>query len=422
MTPTRRFMLTAGPAALLGVPASAFAATRKRFVYVLADGGWDVTYCLDPKQGIPTIQGPEVDEDPNDPNDREAVETFSGIPIQVNDAKRPAVRSFFESWGSAVVAVNGIWVGAIAHDPCRRRILTGQESEGFSDLSVIAGAIHGADLPVGSFDCSGVGYSGPLAATTGALGQRAQLATLLDPSLRFPPAKGVAPDVLGDMRPDVQARIASYLTDRRAAYQLGHPDPRARLADLEQSQLRAVRLRDKAADLAASVKPGSEPQMSDTVGLTVELLAREVCSSVLLQSFGAWDTHINNVNQHGYYDGMFTGLSQLLFGLEAAGILQDTLVVVSSEMTRTPTLNEGAGKDHWGHTSALLIGAGLQGGRAFGGTNDLLESLPVNLDSGAVDESRGELNKFDNFAAGVLERLDIDPTEWLPGVAPWRAL
>lgn len=418
MSPTRRNVLLAAPL-LWALPRAAFAASRRRLVVMVADGGWDMTLCMDPKPGAAGVEGPEVDEDVDDPEDREAIQTFAGIPVWVNDTKRPAVRTFFEAWAPSLTVVNGIWVGSIAHDPCRRRMLTGHESTGRSDLTVLAGARHGADLPVGSFDCAGLGSLGPLAATTGGLGRTGQVAGLLDPSLRFPAALGATTDPRGDLPTAAAPAVEAWLANRRAAYRLTHADPRAHLDALDESVVRARRLIDEAADLTSLVVPGHEPRMDDAVDIAVGLLERDIAAAVLLQANGAWDTHVANVNQHGLYDNLFAGLTRLVEGLSGAGLLDDTLVLVTSEMGRTPARNEVSGKDHWGHTSALLIGGGLPGGRVLGATSDTLESELVDLATGLPD-AQGALNKYDNFAAGVLELVDVDPGDTLPGVVPWR--
>jgi hypothetical protein len=104
--------------------------------------------------------------------------------------------------------------------------------------------------------------------------------------------------------------------------------------------------------------------------------------------------------------------------LEQRGLLEDTVVAVLSEMTRTPLRNSATGKDHWGHTSALLLGA-VRGDAVSGGTDHLLESRPIDLTTGELHDG-GELNKYDNLVAGILELVGVDPGDWLPGVTPFR--
>src|SRR5688572_20759843 len=57
----------------------------RRLVLVVLSGGWDSAYCLDPKLNVPGFDPPSLDSDPNDPTDVEQVESFSGLPIAINE-------------------------------------------------------------------------------------------------------------------------------------------------------------------------------------------------------------------------------------------------------------------------------------------------------------------------------------------------
>jgi uncharacterized protein (DUF1501 family) len=106
--------------------------------------------------------------------------------------------------------------------------------------------------------------------------------------------------------------------------------------------------------------------------------------------------------------------------LEREALLDHTLVAVVSEMGRTPRLNGDNGKDHWPVTSALLLGAGVRGGRVLGATSGDLDALSIDLHSG-VPSLDGKQLQAPNFVAGVLEALGIDPEPFAPGVEPFRA-
>ena len=57
----------------------------------------------------------------------------------------------------------------------------------------------------------------------------------------------------------------------------------------------------------------------------------------------------------------------LLDDLDDRGLLDETLVVVLSEMGRTPKINSRAGRDHWvGTYPALFAGAGIIPGAVHG--------------------------------------------------------
>jgi hypothetical protein len=429
--PTRRELLLAA-AATLGAPRFALGAGtgRKPLIVVFAEGGWDVTYCLDPKlscsapDGGPcTIEGPEVDEVLQDADDREAVQHFGAIPVVVNGAKRPAVQAFFERWSGRCHVVNGVWTGSIAHDPCRTRILTGTADGRRPDVATISGYLGGNDLPLGSVDLSGWSMAGPLASSTGRIGFHSQIAALVrdDAQFRAPPAVGLQyplfhPD------PSDEASIDAFVRSRadalRSRFSDGGGDNDRAIDDLFASLDRGQRFRGKAQETLSSLQIGVEANLRDQLGMAVELISNGTCHSVTVDTREEWDTHTGNVSQHGAYNRTFIGLDALAQDLEQRGLLDRVVVAVLSEMTRTPLRNQAGGKDHWGHTSALLFGA-VRGGAVSGSTSHLLESLPMDLATGAPDPS-GALCKYDNLCAGILELVGVDPAEWLPAVVPFR--
>lgn len=398
----------------------------KYLVVVLADGGWDVTFAMDPKDRGGVVEGPWVDEDPSNPFDREELHTFGGVPVMCNAFKRPAVTRFFETFGSDVCVVNGIWTGSIVHQPSRIRLLTGTTQATRPDVATIVGFEKGVsvDRPLGSIDFSGLGYAGDLAATTGRIGARSQLKALLQEGVEFRPPPGAdytfplfAPDEgeAAQLQAHLEARLAAY----RQRHALGSPRTGQLLDDLLESYGRAARLLQEGDLLADPLTLGVKPDLELQADVAAQLLHGGLCHAVTLAHFDSWDTHDINAIQHERYQSLFTAVSRLCQNLKTAGIYDDTVVAVMSEMTRTPRRNSKGGKDHWAHTSALLIGPSVRGGERVGGTDDGLESLPLDLESGEVS-ALGELNKYDNLAAGLAEHMGVDPGRWFPGVRPFR--
>ena len=83
-----------------------------------------------------------------------------------------------------------------------------------------------------------------------------------------------------------------------------------------------------------------------------------------------WDTHQRNFGilkevLLPNFDVTFSGLMQ---DLSDTGLLDETLVVVMSDMGRTPKINNNqAGRDHWTFCySVMFAGAGIQGGTIYG--------------------------------------------------------
>lgn len=104
------------------------------------------------------------------------------------------------------------------------------------------------------------------------------------------------------------------------------------------------------------------------------LLARRLLESGVTYvkvSHSNYDTHHENFDFHieqlGEFDRPFAAM---LDDLADRGMLESTLVVVMSEMGRTPKINDRYGRDHWSKAwSVALAGCGIKGGAVVGKTN-----------------------------------------------------
>jgi uncharacterized protein (DUF1501 family) len=88
-------------------------------------------------------------------------------------------------------------------------------------------------------------------------------------------------------------------------------------------------------------------------------------------TLGGWDTHNDNfVRVPENCSKLDQGLAALLSDLEKRGMLQDTLVVVTTEFGRTPKINQNEGRDHYPKAfSSILAGGGIRGGQIYGKTD-----------------------------------------------------
>ncbi len=109
------------------------------------------------------------------------------------------------------------------------------------------------------------------------------------------------------------------------------------------------------------------------------LLARRLCEAgcgfVTIHTGydGVWDMHAdsNNLNMS---DGMKAvgpsfdhAVAAFVEDVEARGLSERILLVCCGEMGRTPRLNKGGGRDHWGRLAPLLLyGGGLPAGAVIG--------------------------------------------------------
>ena len=126
---------------------------------------------------------------------------------------------------------------------------------------------------------------------------------------------------------------------------------------------------------------------SDTLALTLKLITENLVDCVNL-GFSGFDTHSNQSSQLESRLLSFDHLiARLITGLREASKLDSTLIVVYSDFGRTPKVNGSNGRDHWPVGGALLIGGGIEGGRAVGGTDSNLRGLSMNSSSGEVSSA-----------------------------------
>jgi uncharacterized protein (DUF1501 family) len=94
----------------------------------------------------------------------------------------------------------------------------------------------------------------------------------------------------------------------------------------------------------------------------------------------AWDTHLHHFRRMKEelcpgFDEAFAGL---LTDLDQRGLLDETLVVCTSEHGRTPRLSNsnGGGRDHWSRAySSVLAGGGVARGRVLGKTDKIASDV-----------------------------------------------
>ena len=117
----------------------------------------------------------------------------------------------------------------------------------------------------------------------------------------------------------------------------------------------------------------------NAAGMRMLLARRLVESGVRMVSltFGGWDHHDNIAGAiNGQMPPFDQAFAMLITDLVQRGLLDSTLVVVSSEFGRTPKINATAGRDHWPKVfSVVLAGGGIKKGYVYG-SSDATASEP----------------------------------------------
>lgn len=408
----RDLMKYAGAAGVVGLLASSstrklFAAPsgqKKRLVMVMAQGGWDTTFCLDPKTQSAKVDVPQ--------GTGEGITRFgTDLDIQTGPT-RPNVTGFFTKYASQAAVVRGISVGSVAHQECIKRMATGTRSETNPDLCAIVAHDNGNDLPLPYLILGDQAFAGEYAVSAGRVGATNQILALLDPAQAYETG-GKKPYATSAAEDAVLAKYAGATRDRVAATRGSQGYNKRRVDDFVSSIERSKKL---VAAKGGFGTRGRTLAIANQVDLALDALEQDVSQTVMLNTRLGWDTHDTNTDQGELYETTFGALTTLLDAMtvrkgRTAGskMIDDTVVVCFSEFSRTPKLNANLGKDHWPITSALVMGAGVRGGRAFGATTNAVETTPIDFATGAKSDA-GRVLTSSHFCAGLLSLCGVDPT------------
>ncbi|MFO0828330.1 MAG: DUF1501 domain-containing protein [Phycisphaerales bacterium] len=87
-------------------------------------------------------------------------------------------------------------------------------------------------------------------------------------------------------------------------------------------------------------------------------------------TFGSWDHHTNVASIRDPLSQFDKAFAALIADLERRGMLDSTLVMVTTEFGRTPKINREGGRDHWPRVfSGVLAGGGVQRGLVYGSSD-----------------------------------------------------
>ncbi|HEV3007176.1 MAG TPA: DUF1501 domain-containing protein [Pirellulales bacterium] len=133
-------------------------------------------------------------------------------------------------------------------------------------------------------------------------------------------------------------------------------------------------------------------------------------------TYGGWDMHNQiTASMRGQLPAFDQAFSALINDLERTGILNETLVMVSSEFGRTPKINQNAGRDHWPKVfSVVLAGGGIKRGSIFGSSNSTA-SEPDEEEIGPADLATTIYNQLGIVADKELMAPGDRPIEIVDG-------
>lgn len=373
----------------------------RRLIVVFAAGGWDTTYAIEPKDPAHSDSPPG------------RVRAFGDLDVFV-DESRPGVTALFERHAERIAIVRDIATDGVNHSECQRRILTGTREATNPDLAAIVAHRIGAALPVPYLVLGDTSYTGPYAVSAARVGATNQIVSLL----ADPPPQAES-DLLRAYR---DASIARARAGRGAE---GYN--RRRVEDFAESIRRGERLRAMRDKFGVR---GEVQGLAGQIPLALDALEQGLSQAVMLDTRLGWDTHVDNHLQGPMHDETFGNVASLVDemvrrpGLAAGSrMIDDTVLLVCSEMSRGPRQVGDAGhegKGHWQFTAAMVIGAGVRGGRVFGATTADMWGVTLDPATGIADPA-GIQPLYTNFTAGMLRLCGVDPRSHFPDIPAYDA-
>lgn len=387
----------AGLAALTSLPRPLRAGeSAKNLLIVFAYGGWDPTYLFDPRPEISEVDTPKGEW-----------QQYGALDLW-RTSGTANVRRFFRDWADRAAVLNGIAVNSLVHEECAQRILTGASTVERADIGARVADLAGRSAPLPYHVMGGNAKLVGLESIAGTSGYSNQLSSLVTPSFAYSTtATPLQPS------PGEAALVESYLSARADALARSSGTQGSagqRLADYRASLARAAQIQASAQDNLLSDQGAFGDYDYHT--RAVRMLAEGFSKTALLTDGGYWDTHYGNDQQSSLYNALFSDLNEIMAALDGYGIVDDTVILVISEMGRSPQLNAQGGKDHWPYTSAMVIGPTVRSGMVLG-TDDVLQQAPIDLVTGAPD-AEGRALVADDLLATVTALVGLDPVALYP--------
>jgi hypothetical protein len=345
------------------------------YVVFNASGGWDTTYLMDPK-GVNEMNRLYAEGDILTHGAHKFAPTAKNIQAGMSN------EDFYKEFGGELLVLNGLDYSVNNHSPGARYMATGKlDSLAYPTFAALVAACKGPACPLSFLTFGNYSATGNVVAMS---------------RVPYPQSLkriGLADHVDGNERSPyhedfVLERIEKTLADQDAARRAQVRLPRVERA---QSMLYAAQMNSKSMQRVTPYIPKSIPKerLSQQAEIALASFKAGVCVSANI-SIGQFDSHANNDrDQMNLIPEFLAGIAYTVRRAEELQIRDKLVVIVQSEMGRTPNYNKGNGKDHWSVGSVMFFGPGIKGNRVVGATDDKLMSVPVDPKSLTLAPDKG---------------------------------
>lgn len=345
------------------------------YVVFNASGGWDTTYLMDPKGtgGINRLY---------QAGDIQTHGAHKFAPTAAHKVGGLSNEDFYAEFGRELLVFNGLDYSVNNHSPGARYMATGKlDSLAYPTFAALVAACRGPACPLSFLTFGNYSATGNLVAMSRVPYlpslQRIANADAVEGNAKAPFHDRFALD-----------RIERALADQQAA---NGQQPRLPRRERAENMLYAAQVNSKALQRTTEFIPKTIPKerLAQQAEIALASFKAGVCVSANL-SIGQFDSHANNdVDQMKLIPEFLAGIAHVLHRAEELQIRDQLVVVIQSEMGRTPTYNKGNGKDHWSIGSIMFLGPGVAGNRVLGATDEGQFHVPINPQTLVCDQEHG---------------------------------
>lgn len=364
------------------------------YVVFNASGGWDTTYLMDPK-GVNGINRLYHEDDILTHGKHAFAPTAKHTEKGMNN------EDFFKTYGSELLVLNGLDYSINNHSPCKRYMATGKlDSLTYPTFAALVAACRAPEVPLAFLTFGN--YS-----ATGNLVPMARIPYL--PSLKL---IANADSIKGLARLPYHDDFAQNLIEQTLAAQAIAQQDKPHLPRLKQarSMLYAAQSSSKALKRVSprSSDETNKVRLSRQAEIALSCFKAGVCVSANL-SITQFDSHAkNDRDQMKLIPEFLAGIDYLMKRAEELKIRDKLVVVVQSEMGRTPHYNKGDGKDHWSIGSIMFMGQGIRGNRVVGATDEGQFLQPINNRTLEIDKESGMRPRPEHVHQALREHAGIE--------------
>ena len=363
------------------------------YVVFNASGGWDTTYLMDPKGtgGINRLYKE---------GDILTKGAHPYAPLKKHAVGGMCNEDFYSEFGDELLTLNGLDYSVNNHSPGARYMATGKlDSLSYPTFAALVAACRGPECPLAFLTFGNYSATGNLVAMS-----------------RVPYVQSLrlianADGVEGNERSPYHDkfaldRIEEALRDEKTSRA---SEPRVPRAERAENMLYGAQINSKALQRVTQYIPATIPKerMSQQAEIALASFKAGVCVSANL-TIGQFDSHANNDrDQMKLIPEFLAGIAYLIRRAGELKIREQLVVVIQSEMGRTPSYNAGNGKDHWSIGSIQFLGRGIAGNRVVGATDDKQFAVPIDPLTLKLDKEKGIRVRPEHVHAALREFAGI---------------